>query len=132
MRVQLPVERTKSRTGLHSKVSAVILIRGERVQVITEPKTPAKGTYSRGVAGLVEVEVLPGDLVVHASLVMNPRKRVKGTFKVIGPDGSAKLVVNYRKLKLRVSSGDKSLMWAVLKAVEALGLAGYVRRRAHG
>jgi len=130
--LELPVELTRSRSGLHVKRTAVVIVSRQGHRVITEPQKPGRGTYSRGPAGYVDVNLGQGEYAVVASLVMGPRKRVKGLFAVYDGTGLRRLVVKYERLKLRLSSGDRELSWVVDAAVEALGLSGYVRRRNYG
>lgn len=126
--VTLTVEATKSRTGLHAARSVVLVIEGDQVSIISRPVIPGKGTYSRGTAGYVEVEVPPNGVIVHFWLVLNPRRRVKGVIRVYGFDGQPVLEARLAKRKIRRISGDPSYAWAIEKAVEKLKLSRHVRR----
>jgi hypothetical protein len=132
MELTLPVELTKSRTGLHARRSVVVILGHGRQEVISKPVKPGKGTYSRGEAGTVTVTLNKGEVAVLASLTMGLRRRVKGLFMVYDDSGALRLKVKYERLKLRYSEGDPELSWTVDRAVEALGLTPYVRRRNYG
>lgn len=130
--MELPVELTKSRRGLHVKRTVVVVISRQNQRVIAEPQRPGKGTYSRGKAGYVEVKLSHGEYAVVASLIMGPRKRVKGSFTVYDESGAERLRVKYERFKLRLSRGSPELSWVVDAAVGALGLDKFVRRRNYG
>ncbi|MCE4626280.1 MAG: hypothetical protein F7B78_01325 [Desulfurococcales archaeon] len=127
-RITLPVEATKSKSGLHAARSIVLILRGDNVSVIDKPMNPGKGTYTRGTAGTVEVEVPNDGVVVHAWLVLNPRGHVKGFFRVYNPNGDLVLEAKLTKRKVRRVSGDPDFAWAVERAVEYLKLSDHVRR----
>ncbi len=131
--LRLPVELTRSRTGLHARRTSVIIVGGRgEPRVISEPSKPSRGTYSVGKSGYVELNLSPGEYAVLATLTMGPKGRVTGTFSVIDSNGVERLRVKYRRFKLRLSSGSPELSWAVDQAVSALGLSSYVRRSNYG
>ncbi len=132
MKISLSVERTKSRSGLHARSASVVLISGGRAKVFAKPERPGKGTYAKGEAGSVSLDLAPGDMAVHVVLTLTPRKSVKGYIAVYDHQGSEVLRVKYSRFKLRLSRGDPSYSWVVEKALEALGLSKYVRRRNYG
>lgn len=110
----------------------VVVVSRQNQRVIAEPERPGKGTYSRGKAGYVEVKLGHGEYAVVASLVMGPRKRVKGLFTVYDESGAERLKVKYERFKLRLSEGSPELSWVVDAAVGVLGLDKFVRRRNYG
>ena len=132
MELQLPVELTKSRSGLHARRSVVVVLGKGRQEVISRPTRPGKGTYSRGEAGVASVKLGKGEVAVHVSLTMGPRKRVKGVISVYDESGAERLRVKYERLKIRLSRGSTELSWAVDRALELLGLEPYVRRKNYG
>lgn len=120
--MELVVEKSKSRRGLHAIVRKVFIVsRDGRVREVTGPRVgPAEKTYSRGEAFRVKVEPREGELIVYAVLVRGLRGRVKGYFEVY--DGKGRLLYRavYRKLKVRYSKGDPEYAWAVKLVVEKL------------
>lgn len=127
-RLQLPVEATKSRSGLHAARSIILVIHGDSVRVIDKPTHPGRGTYSRGTAGLAEVDVPEGGVLVHAWLILNPRGHVKGLLRVYDSSGKLVLAARLSRRKIRRIMGDSSYAWAVEKAVDYLKLSKHVRR----
>ncbi len=132
MEIQLPVELTRSRSGLHARRSIIVVLGGARQDVISRPTRPGKGTYSRGEAGVASVSLGRGELAVLVTLTMGPRRRVKGFLAVYDDSGAERLRVKYERLKVRLSRGSPELSWAVDRAVEVLGLGPYVRRKNYG
>jgi len=128
--LELPVERTVSRSGLHAATALVVIVRGGGgYEVITRPhKAGDRGTYARGYAGKVTVSLGPGDFAVHVRLVKTPSGRILGSFTVYNHEGREVLRAVYRRLKIRRSRGDPSYSWVVEEAVKRLGLDRYVRR----
>ncbi|MGC9210171.1 MAG: hypothetical protein ACP5FT_02770 [Acidilobus sp.] len=132
MELTLPVELTRSRSGLHARRSAIVIIGRGRREVVSKPTMPGKGTYSKGEAGLAKVTLSRGEVAVHVVLTMGPRKRVKGFMVVYDDNGEEKLKVKYERLKIRFSRGYPDYSWAIDQALDALGLSPYVRRKNYG
>ena len=126
--MKLFVEATKSRTGLHAARSVVVIVGRGEARIIDKPTARSRGTYSRGLAGEVDVEANPGDHVVWVWLARNPRGRVTGRVRVYSWKGDLLLEAVIRKRKVRRSRGDPSLGWVVETALSALGLSSYIRR----
>ncbi len=122
--MELVVERSKSRRGIHAIVRKVFIVDEKgNVREVTGPRVgPAEKTYSRGEAYRVRVNPSRGELVVYAVLVRGLRGRVKGYFEVYSPEGRLLYRAVYRKLKVRYSKGDPSYAWAVKLVVEKLGI----------
>jgi hypothetical protein len=122
--VELVVERSKSRRGIHAIVRKVFLVsRDGRVVEVTGPRVgPAEKTYSRGEAYRVRVKPREDELVVYVVLVRGLRGRVKGYFEVYDRSGRMVYRAVYRKLKVRYSKGDPNYAWAVERVVEKLGI----------
>ncbi len=132
MELQLPVELTKSRSGLHARRSVIVVLGKGRQEVISKPTRSGKGTYSKGEAGVASVTLGRGEVAVHVSLTMGPRKRVKGVISVYDESGVERLRAKYERLKIRLSGGSPELSWAVDRSLELLGLEPYVRRKNYG
>jgi hypothetical protein len=79
MELTLPVELTKSRTGLHARRSVIVILGHNRQEVISKPVKPGKGTYSRGEAGTVTVTLNKGEVAVLASLTMGSGRGSRGS-----------------------------------------------------
>ncbi|MEB3846742.1 MAG: hypothetical protein GSR74_02050 [Desulfurococcales archaeon] len=127
-KLELPVEATKSITGLHASRSLVIILNDNQYSIIEKPSKTGPGTYKRGVAGTTSVTLPPGSLAVHVNVVLNPRGHVKGRFRVYSYDGRLLLEAVMRRRKIRRVRGDASYAWAVERAVQVLGLERHVRR----
>jgi hypothetical protein len=128
--LELPVERTVSRRGLHAATTLIVVIRREgSVEVISKPdKTEGRGTYARGYAGKASVKLGPGDVAVHLRLVKTSSGRILGRVTVYSHEGREILRAVYRHLKVRRSWGDPAYSWAVEAAFKHLGLDKYVRK----
>ena len=128
--VEVVVEATRSRRGGHiaRAVAVVVGPKGTRLVRPGEGSRRVRGTYSRGSAYAVRVELEPGEALVVARLVRGSRGRVKGEFLVYNHEGRLVLEAVYRKLKVRRRRGDPGYAWAVEEAVKALGLERYVKR----
>jgi len=128
--LELPVERTVSRRGLHAATSLILIVRrGGKVEVISKPdKVEGRGTYSRGYAGRASVELEPGDVAVHIRLVKTPNDRILGRVTVYDHEGREVLGAVYKRLKVRRSRGDPAYSWAAEAAFKSLGLDRYVRK----
>ncbi len=120
--MELVVEKSKSRRGIHAIVRKVFLVsRDGRVVEVTGPRVgPAERTYSRGEAYRVKVKPGKDELVVYVVLVRGLRGRVKGYFEVYDESGRLLYRAVYRKLKVRYSKGDPSYSWAVKLVAEKL------------
>lgn len=124
--LSLPVEATRSRSGLHAARSIVVVFAGSGARLIEKPEEPGRGTYARGPAGTVRVDA-SGGVVVHAWLTLNPRRRVKGYFTVYAGGGEV-LRAKLSRRKVRLVRGDPGYAWSVEEAVMLLKLSGHVRR----
>ncbi len=128
-RLELPVEATKSVSGLHAARAVVVLIHSDgSAEIVSKPAIQGRGTYKRGVAGVVKLEVPRGSLVVHAWLILNSRGHIKGLFKVFNDEGELVLEARLAKRKIRRLRGDPKYAWSIEKALEVLGLSKHVRR----
>ncbi|MGC9071780.1 MAG: hypothetical protein ACP5HK_03675 [Acidilobus sp.] len=132
MELSLPVELTRSRSGLHARRSVVVVLGHERQEIVSKPARQGKGTYSRGEAGQATVRLSKGEVAVYIVLTIGPRKRVKGLISVYDDSGLERLRVKYERLKIRYSHGSSEFSWAVDEALDVLGLTPYVRRRNYG
>jgi hypothetical protein len=120
---------TKSRTGKHAarKIVIVYTADGERRVYWKPAQNMGKGTYSRGIAGIVEVPE-NAEYVVLAYLVRNGRGHVKGWISVYSSRGDELLKVKLYRRKLRRSFGDSSLKWIIDDVISVLQLEDYIRR----
>ena len=120
--MELVVEKSKSRRGIHAIVRKVFIVsRDGRVVEVTGPRVgPAEKTYSRGEAYRVRVKPGKDELVVYVVLVRGLRGRVKGYFEVYDGEGRLLYRAVYRKLKVRYSKGDPEYAWAVRLVAEKL------------
>lgn len=128
--VEVIVEATRSRRGGHLARSAAVIVGPGGVRLV-KPGSEARrvrGTYSKGSAYSVKVDLDPGEVLVHARLVRDPRGVVRGVFTVYNHEGRVVLEAVYRRLKIRRRRGDPGYAWAVEEAVKALGLERYVKR----
>ncbi len=130
-KVEVVVETTRSRRGgRHISVARAVIVGGAAPRVLGpgDASRPMRGTYSRGAAGLVSVDLSPGELLVHVTLRRGPSGRVTGEAVVYEHDGRQVLRAVIRKLKVRRSSGDPSYGWAVEEALKALGIDRYIKK----
>ncbi len=128
-KLELLVEATKSKTGLHAARSIIIIIsHDKKIKIIDRPESPAKGTYSRGTAGLTSINLEPGEVAVYARLILNPEGHVSGRFIVYSHENKPILEARLRKRKVRRISGDPSYSWAIELALKKLHLDKHVRR----
>ncbi len=128
-KLELPVEATKSVSGLHAARAVVVLIHGDgSTEIISKPSVQGHGTYRRGVAGVVKLEIPPGSLAIHAWLILNSKGHIKGLFKVYNDKGELVLEARLTKRKIRRLRGDPKYSWSIEKALEVLGLSKHVRR----
>lgn len=129
-KLKLVIESTRSRRGGHIARKAALIIRSDGSIATVTPSSgrPVRGTYARGFAREVEVELVEGDILVWAYLVRNSRGHVKGEFIVYDHKGAPVLRVVYRRMKLRRSWGDPSYSWAIERAIEAFKLDRFVKR----
>ena len=129
-KLKLVLESTRSRRGGHIARKAALVIRSDGSIAAVSPSggQPVKGTYAKGFAREVEVELAEGDTLVWVHLVRNNRGHVKGEFIVYDHRGTLLLRAVYRKMKLRRSWGDPSYSWAIERAIEAFKMDRFVKR----
>ena len=123
--MQFIIEKTQSRTGLHKKTRRLFIVSKNGVVKEYWPSktTSVKGTYVKGEAHKVDFPVVgANECVVYLDFVLNIKKMVKGKIYVYNHKGELKLVLNYNKLKLRRSRGDRSYFWAVKILIEKLNI----------
>ncbi len=123
------VELTKSKTGLHTIKKALVVLGRGNTRLISSPEKQGRGTYKVGIAGLVTINLEPGEYAVHVVLTKNPKNKVRGRFKVYDHEGHEVLEVKYEKLKIRRVFGDPKYSWIIDKTIDVLGLANYIRRK---
>lgn len=119
------IEKTSSRTGLHKRTKRVYIVNngGKVKEYVPTEKLPTRGTYVKGEAYLIEFPYLKDDeLLVYLDLVLNFKKRVKGTIIVYDRTGNPKLTLKYNKLKIRRSSGNRSYFWAAKNVIDKLNI----------
>ncbi|MCE4608076.1 MAG: hypothetical protein F7B61_03855 [Caldisphaeraceae archaeon] len=123
------VELTKSKTGLHTIRKTLVALGKDGTRLISNPEKQGRGTYKVGIAGLVTINLEPGEYAVHVILTKNPKNKVRGRFKVYSHEGHEVLEVKYEKLKIRRVFGDPRYSWIVDKTIDVLGLTNYIRRK---
>jgi hypothetical protein len=116
-------EKSRSISGKHRVYHNVFLVTKEGISEAKEHRrVRINPTYKKGEA--FELYIRPPEkensFITEIRLVQNPRKRVQGWIKVYDNQGNIKLIVVYRKLKIRRSRGDPSLEWVVKKLVDYL------------
>jgi hypothetical protein len=119
------VEKTQSRTGLHKRTRRLFIVsrNGAIREYWPSKTTSAKGTYVKGEAYKVDFPMISeNECVVYLDFVLNIKKRVKGKIHVYNHKGELKLTLNYDKLKLRRSRGDRSYFWPVKILIEKLNI----------
>ncbi|MEB3779472.1 MAG: hypothetical protein GSR85_04495 [Desulfurococcales archaeon] len=129
-RLELIVEASKSRSGLHAERKlALIVDAGGRVRRVDERVgAPSDRVYSRGYSRRIKVELKPGEFGVQVRLVKNSRGHVKGAITVYSHKGDIILEAVMRRRKIRLSRGDPSYSWIVERVIEYLGLGDFIRR----
>ena len=127
--LELPVEATKSASGLHAARSLIVIIsRDGQARIIDKPDSSSKGTYKRGNAGTAKIRLKSDELAVHVKLILNPRGHVRGRVTVYSPSGEPLLTAVVRRRKIRRVSGDSSYAWAVENALKIIKLDKFIRR----
>jgi hypothetical protein len=116
-------EKSKSISGKHRVYHNVFFVTEESIVEAKEHRRiKIEPTYKKGEA--YELHIKPPEknstYVAEIRLVQNPRKKVQGWIRVYDWQGNTKLVVVYRKLKIRRSRGDPALEWVVRKLVDHL------------
>lgn len=119
------IEKTSSKTGLHKKTKRVYIVNKNGQVREYEPikRTVIKGTYKKGEAYKTDLPLISKDeVIIYLDFTLNIKKHVKGKIYVYDRDGNLKLVLNYEKLKIRRSRGDRSYVWAVKFLIEKLNI----------
>jgi|GEM_PF-493877 hypothetical protein len=102
--LKVRVEKSTSRSGLHTRISTYLIVgRGcVKTAPLQTSRVPTKPTYAKGEAHEVMLEVPSNYYVVAVDMRRNPRKMVRGDIVVYSWDGGVLLRAVYRKLKIRV------------------------------
>ena len=119
--MELYVENSKSKSGKHAIRTLIYLVEGNNIIEYKQfkIKRKVKGIYSVGEAEVID---LPNDKTfVYISLVKTIKNQVKGKV-IVYSKGEEKLRMNYRKLKLKLISGDKSYAELVKTIFERLNI----------
>ena len=119
--MELYIENSKSKSGKHAIRTLIYLVEGDNIIEYKQYKVKrkVKGIYSIGEAEIIE---LPDDKdFVYITMVKTIKNRVKGRI-IVYSKGEEKLVMTYRKLKLKLISGDKSYAEIVRKVFEKLNI----------
>jgi len=119
--MELYVENSKSKSGKHAIRTLIYLIEGNNIIEYKrfKIKKKIKGIYSVGEAEIID---LPNDKTfVYITLVKTIKNQVKGKV-IVYSKGEEKLRMNYRKLKLKLISGDKSYAELVKTIFERLNI----------
>lgn len=123
--MELIIEKTRSKTGLHRRTRRAFLVsrNGDIEEFNPTNKKTVRGTYVRGEAYQIVVPPVDRDkAIVYVDMTLNLRKRVKGKIYVYDHGGNLKLTLNYNKLKIRRSRGDRSYFWPVKFLIEKLNI----------
>lgn len=115
-------EKSESRRGLHKRRRLALVIDHGQVGQARGERIASKPLYAVGEAYSVRVRPSQDVLYVQVDLVMNPRRRVKGTIEIYTPSGEEILGVKYEKLKLRISRGDPRYGRVVEQVAKSIGL----------
>lgn len=99
-------ERSESRRGLHKMRRIPLVIRGEKAVIADGPRTPISPLYAVGGANEISLEPRTGELYAQVDLVMNPKRKVKGSIEIYDGEGRLLIRAKYSKLKLRLSVGS--------------------------
>ncbi len=83
-----------------------LVIRGDKVMTAEGPRSPAHPLYAVGRASEISLEPRDNELYVQVDLVMNPKRRVKGSIEIYDGEGRLLIRAKYEKLKLRLSVGN--------------------------
>lgn len=126
--IELIVESSKSRSGLHAERKIALIYSGGRLYEPSGATRPVKPRYARGSASAISVSLRPGEYAVQLRLVRGPRGKVKGYIKIIDSSGKEAYVAVIRKRKMRPSKGDVALHHVAELVVERVTLSKYLRK----
>jgi len=119
--MELYVENSKSKSGKHAIRTLIYLVDGNNITEYKQFKIKRKvqGIYRIGEAEIVD---LPDDkTLVYITIVKTIKNQVKGRI-IVYSRGEEKLRMNYRKLKLKLITGDKSYAEIVKSIFERLNI----------
>ena len=119
--MELYVENSKSKSGKHAIRTLIYLVDGNNIIEYKQfkIKRKIKGIYSLGEAEVID---LPNDkTLVYITMVKTIKNQVKGRV-IVYSKGEEKLRLYYRKLKLKLISGDKSYVEIVKRIFESLNI----------
>ncbi|BFI74198.1 hypothetical protein [Sulfurisphaera ohwakuensis] len=119
--MEVYLENSKSKSGKHAIRTLIYVIEGENFYEFKSFKTKKKlqGIYKVGEAQLID---LPSDKTfVYIYLIKNIKNRVKGKV-IVYDNGQISLVMNYRKLKLKLVKGDKKYAEIIKKIFDKLNI----------
>lgn len=119
--MEIYVENSKSKSGKHAIRTLIFLVENNNVTEFKQFKIKKKiqGIYRLGEAEIID---LPDNKTfVYITLVKNLKNMVKGKV-VVYSNGDAKMIMNYRKLKLKLISGDKQYAEVVKLIFERLNI----------
>jgi len=117
--LQLKVERSKSRSGLHRRTSTYQVLDKDCNQLdfrVVE-KVSTKPTYVEGISEIHKILLPDNAYVVYMDFILNLRKHIKGEVLIYGSDGRLLCRSVYRKLKVRVLDVDNPLLMNLIKCV---------------
>lgn len=114
------LENSKSKSGKHAIRTLIFVVEGNNFTELKLSKMrKVQGIYKIGEAGFVE---LPDNKTyVYIFLVKTIQNKVKGRIIVVS-EGKEKMLMNYRKLKLKLIRGDKEYVDLVKKIFDKLNI----------
>jgi len=119
--MELYVENSKSKSGKHAIRTLIYLVDGNNIIEYKQFKIKRKvqGIYRIGEAEIID---LPNDKTfVYITIVKTIKNKVKGRV-IVYSRGEEKLRMNYRKLKLKLITGDKNYAEIVKSILERLNI----------
>ncbi|QIW24140.1 hypothetical protein EWF20_08295 [Sulfolobus sp. S-194] len=119
--MEIYLENSKSKSGKHAIRTLIYVIEGDNFYEFKsfKIKKQIQGIYRVGEAQLVD---LPNDKTfVYIYLIKNIKNRVKGKV-IVYNNGQIGLVMNYRKLKLKLIKGDRRYAEIIKKIFDKLNI----------
>ncbi len=117
--MELLVERSKSRTGMHQRRALYFVTdascREVKARVISE--RPVKPLYSKGEAKLIEIRIPENAVAIQLDFRRNWRGKVVGEFTLFDSRGNILGRGVYRKLKVRLVEATSESILELVKCV---------------
>ncbi|BFH74280.1 hypothetical protein SJAV_22240 [Sulfurisphaera javensis] len=118
--MEVYLENSKSKSGKHAIRTLIFVVDNNNIYEYKPTKVrKVNGIYKVGEAGIID---LPNDKTfVYIYLIKNLQNKVKGKV-IVYSGGEPKLIMNYRKLKLKLIKGDKNYSEIVKKIFDKLNI----------